>query len=197
MSLILVYHDSRIAVIAADERITGEDATGAPMRIGLAPKFCTLPGGLILACTGQRWLTHKLLVGTMRMMAEFPKTTFAELAPYLHFTCEKMWADRPPTQILPKFRNLQATLIGFDAVEGRMRCIAWFSNFEFKPYESADPNSRILAAGFFEESDQPALQNLTDAMALAEAKGPAWIRRSVAQDRRQHLESSSRLRRSR
>lgn len=189
MSLILIFHDSRRAVIAADDQVSD---VNTQKRLGGYPKFALLRGGPIFACTGRASIAEKMIRGTRQLAAERGPLQFAELCGFLPFTLRKMWASRLAASIPEDQDNLAGILLGFDPAQKRMRAMAWFSRDNFAGFESTeDPLSRILCDGFWDESDRPELQALTDRMSLADQKGPAWIaaelRKSFDTIRQRHL----------
>lgn len=178
MSLLLIFHDSTRAIVAADDQVS-DIALG--QRIGSSPKFTLLRapngGSFIFAASGRASLSEQLLLG-MRRLAEDWTPPLSWWPSFLEFFLRKKWAERGPAPSIPAAQdNLTGIFVGFDPAENRMRAFHWFSKNDFQTVEStADPLSRIICDGFWTpENDKADLQELTQLMAVADNKGPGWI----------------------
>lgn len=182
MSIIVCYHSPSRAVIAADGRSTYEDAGGARKRAaGTFPKFTVLPNGVIFMSTGRTSISQRFLRAVPRLVSDYPATTFAELADLLPHMLVKAWAERPPSSLSAQLDGLADGLLGFDPAQGRIRCLWWFSRNNFELLETTrEPNSRIAVDGYFEDSDRPFLQELTQSMADADTRPREWIAGKLA-----------------
>ena len=173
MSLILIAHDARRAVLCADDQITDANFE---KRLGGYPKFAILRGGLIFACSGRASISGRMIRGTQKLVADRGPLSYSELCGFLQFSLRKTWEDRQPAAIPADKDNLAGILLGFDSSQKRIRCTYWFSRDDFAGFEStAHPLSRILCDGYWDEGDRVELQALTDRMRFADDKKVPWI----------------------
>jgi hypothetical protein len=176
MSLLLVYHDARRAVVCTDDRAVrfeNGEAIAMPDRV---PKFIAC-GALIFAALGMSDVCKRLSDGTRRMLADHPELGVEQLSLILPPGLQRAWERRVQDPNTPlSYDNLESAIIGYDREARRMRSFVFTAGDGFKPVETtADPYNRIFALGAYDVTDKPILERLTQRMHVADRNGLPWI----------------------
>jgi len=183
MSLLLVYEDSKRAVVCSDDRsITFDEAGAAKILEGRFPKFCCFGVGsamFIFGVLGPSRVAARLERALPRIGADFPKTTIRELGAYLPGLLRVAWSKREIDPNQPaRYDCLHCMLLGFDHESGIVRGFVFMSEDDFAAVETTARNDRekkVFALGAYELSDKPLLEELTGRMIVAHKKKMWWV----------------------
>ena len=187
MSLFLAYFDPVRAVVCSDDRAILYDEAGTLQAMaGSFPKFSVI-GNQIIAVAGRSDVSRRVQDGFGRLLADFPATPIIDVANALRAFATKAFGERTQREHdVEQLDVLEIAAIGWDADEQRIRCCRLVSGDKFQLYEMAgNPDARIFALGYYNPTDRSRIEQLSDEMAVATLRRPAWLAavlRSAAND---------------
>ncbi len=187
MSLFLAYFDPVRAVVCSDDRAISYDEAGTLQTMaGSFPKFSVI-GDQIIAVAGRSDVSRRVQNGFARMLADFPATPIIDVANALRAFATKAFGERTQREHdVEHLDVLEIAAIGWDADKQRIRCWRSVSGDKFQLDEmTGTPDARVFALGYYNPTDRSRLEQLSDEVAIATLRRPAWIAaalRSAAND---------------
>ena len=145
MSLLLIAHSDKLAVIGSDGRISRVEPDGSRYTVAdNVPKFSVLAPHLVVGTTGKKDIGDDIEAASRRFVRQqsSPTGCFQALADFLATASRHYffaYPDHGPNT------ELSVVLVGYDAERDSLRCVSWIDREGFNPVEETDSEWNLFA----------------------------------------------------